>query len=77
MNTYLVQYYPITTEIGRYMRIDDDLTSASQYVMREKFYENVNASDYYHQSIIIAVKVDNNWNIREETIKNFRTLYRE
>lgn len=37
MNTYLVQYYPITTEIGRYMRIDDDLTSASQYVMRENF----------------------------------------
>lgn len=77
MNTYLVQYYPINRLVGRFIRIDDASASASQYVMREKFYDEVKASDYYHQSIIIVVKVDNCYDIREEIIKNFKALYGE
>ena len=57
MNKYLVQYNPITGTIGRYIRISDLNCDKGKI---EKFYEDVNASDYYHKTIVIYVDVDNN-----------------
>lgn len=75
MNKYLVQYYPINEQIGRILCIGDETLTTTQQNMNE-FYEVINISDYYHNSIILTVEVENIFDIKEEITKIFHILYR-
>ena len=43
--------------------------------MIEKFYDEVNASDFYHNSIVLVVKAKSMEEVREQVIGTFNALY--
>lgn len=45
--------------------------------MIEKFYDEVNASDFYHNSIVLVVKAKSMDEVRRQIIENFNVLYRK
>ena len=73
-DTYLVQYEPLTTRICR-------ILSLSKYPkptqdMIEHFYDEVNVTDYYHNTIILTVETDNIDNVRDVIMETFGVLYK-
>ena len=74
MSKYFVQYYPINGQIGRILHIGDETLAATQQNMNE-FYDLINISDYYHNSIVLIVEAENMSSITEEITKTFRILY--
>lgn len=70
---YLVQYEPFTTRVRR-------ILSLSKYPkptqdMIEHFYDEVNAADYFHNTIIVTLETDNIKNARDEIMSVFGALY--
>lgn len=43
--------------------------------MIEKFYDEVNASDFYHNTIILVVRAKGMDEVREQAIDTFNVLY--
>ena len=43
--------------------------------MIEKFYDEVNASYFYHNSIVLVVKAKSMEEVREQVIGTFNVLY--
>lgn len=61
---------------------DEDITECRHWIkpkptqeMIEKFYDEVNASDFYHNSIVLVVKAKNMDEVREQVIGTFNILY--
>ena len=72
-NMFLVQYEPLTTMTGRVLSLDFEPKPAQEMI--EKFYDEVNASDFYHNSIVLVVKAKSMKEVREQVIGNFNALY--
>lgn len=53
-NMFLVQYEPITTMTRRILSLGFEPKPTQEMI--EKFYDEVNASDFYHNSIVLVVK---------------------
>lgn len=72
-NMFLVQYEPITTMTRRILSLGFEPKPTQEMI--EKFYDEVNASDFYHNSIILVVKAKNMDEVREQVIGTFNILY--
>lgn len=72
-NMFLVQYEPLTTMIGRVLSLGFEPKPTQEMI--EKFYDEVNASDFYHNSIVLVVKAKNMDEVREQVIGTFNILY--
>lgn len=73
-NMFLVQYEPFTTRIRRVLSLS--LEPKPTQKMIENFYDEVNASDYYHNSIVLVVKAESMDEVREQVIETFNVLYK-
>lgn len=73
-NMYLIQYEPLTATIGRVLSLDFEPKPTQEMI--EKFYNEVNASDFYHNSIVLKVKAENIDEARETIVEVFNVLYR-
>lgn len=51
---FLVQYEPLTTMVRRILFLGFESKPTQEMI--EKFYDEVNASDFYHNSIVLVVK---------------------
>ena len=72
-NMFLVQYEPLTTMTGRVLSLDFEPKPTQEMI--EKFYDEVNASDFYHNSIVLVVKAKSMEEVREQVIGTFNALY--
>ena len=72
-NMFLVQYEPITTMTRRILSLGFEPKPTQEMI--EKFYDEVNASDFYHNSIVLVVKAKNMDEVREQVIGTFKILY--
>lgn len=72
-NMFLVQYEPLTTMTRRILSLGFEPKPTQEMI--EKFYDEVNASDFYHNSIVIVVKAKNMDEVREQVIGTFNVLY--
>ena len=72
-NMFLVQYEPITTMTRRILSLGFEPKPTQEMI--EKFYDEVNASDFYHNSIVLVVKAKNMDEVREQVIGTFNILY--
>lgn len=72
-NMFLVQYEPITTMTKRILSLGFEPKPTQEMI--EKFYDEVNASDFYHNSIVLVVKAKSMDEVREQVIGNFNVLY--
>lgn len=72
-NMFLVQYEPITTMIRRILSLGFEPKPTQEMI--EKFYDEVNASDFYHNSIVLIVKAKSIDEVREQVIGTFNVLY--
>lgn len=72
-NMFLVQYEPLTTMVGRVLSLGFEPKPTQEMI--EKFYDEVNASDFYHNSIVLVVKAKNMDEVREQVIGTFNILY--
>lgn len=72
-NTFLVQYEPITTMTRRILSLGFEPKPTQEMI--EKFYDEVNASDFYHNSIVLVVKAKSMDEVREQVIGTFNVLY--
>jgi hypothetical protein len=68
-----VQYEPITTMTRRILSLGFEPKPTQEMI--EKFYDEVNASDFYHNSIVLVVKAKNMDEVREQVIGTFNILY--
>lgn len=68
-NMFLVQYEPLTTMTGRILSLGFEPKPTQEMI--EKFYDEVNASDFYHNSIVLVVKAKSIDEVREQVIWNF------
>ena len=73
-NMFLVQYEPLTTRIGRVLSLAFEPKPTQKMI--ENFYDEVNASDFYHNSIVLVVKAKSMGEIREQIIKTFNVFYK-
>lgn len=72
-NMFLVQYEPITTMTRRILSLGFEQKPTQEMI--ENFYDEVNASDFYHNSIILVVKAKSIDEVREQVIGTFNVLY--
>lgn len=72
-NMFLVQYEPITTMTRRILSLGFEPKPTQEMI--EKFYDEVNASDFYHNSIVLVVKAKSIDEVREQVIGTFNVLY--
>lgn len=72
-NMFLVQYEPLTTMTRRILSLGFKPKPTQEMI--EKFYDEVNASDFYHNSIVIVVKAKSMDEVREQVIGTFNVLY--
>ena len=72
-NMFLVQYEPLTTMVGRIISLGFEPKPTQEMI--EKFYDEVNASDFYHNSIVLVVKAKSMEEVREQVIGTFNILY--
>ena len=70
---FLVQYEPITKMVGRVLSLGFEPKPTQEMI--EKFYDEVNASDFYHNSIVLVVKAKSMDEVREQVIGTFNVLY--
>lgn len=68
-NMFLVQYEPITTMTRRILSLGFEPKPTQEMI--ENFYDEVNASDFYHNSIILVVKAKSIDEVREQVIGTF------
>lgn len=68
-NMFLVQYEPLTTRIGRVLSLAFEPKPTQKMI--ENFYDEVNASDFYHNSIVLVVKAKSMDEVREQVIGTF------
>ena len=73
-NMFLVQYEPLTTRIGRVLSLAFEPKPTQKMI--ENFYDEVNASDFYHNSIVLVVKAKSMDEVREQVIETFNVLYK-
>lgn len=73
-NMFLVQYEPITTMTRRILSLGFEPKPTQEII--EKFYDEVNASDCYHNSIVLVVKAKSMEEVREQVIETFNVLYK-
>ena len=73
-NMFLVQYEPLTTRIGRVLSLAFEPKPTQEMI--ENFYDEVNASDFYHNSIVLVVKAKSMDEVREQVIETFNVLYK-
>ena len=74
-NMFLVQYEPLTTMVRRILSLGFEPKPTQKMI--EKFYDEVNASDFYHNSIVLVVKAKSVHEIRRQIIETFNVLYRK
>lgn len=72
-NMFLVQYEPITIMVRRILSLGFESKLTQEMI--EKFYDEVNASDFYHNSIVLVVKAKSMDEVREQVIGTFNVLY--
>lgn len=72
-NMFLVQYEPLTTMVGRVLSLGFEPKPTQEMI--EKFYEEVNASDFYHNSIVLVVRAKSMEEVRKQIIGTFNVLY--
>ena len=72
-NMFLVQYEPLTTMVGRVLPLGFEPRPTKEMI--EKFYDEVNASDFYHNSIVLVVKAKSMDEVREQVVGTFNVLY--
>ena len=72
-NMFLVQYEPLTTMTRRVLSLGFEPKPTQEMI--EKFYDEVNASDFYHNSIVLVVKAKRMEEVREQVIGTFNALY--
>lgn len=72
-NMFLVQYELITTMTRRILSLGFEPKPTQEMI--EKFYDEVNASDFYHNSIVLVVKAKSMEEVREQVIGTFNVLY--
>ena len=72
-NVFLVQYEPLTTVVRRILSLCFEPKPTQEMI--EKFYDEVNASDFYHNSIVLVVKAKSMDEVREQVIGTFNVLY--
>ena len=72
-NMFLVQYEPLTTMVGRVLSLGFEPKPTQEMI--EKFYDEVNTSDFYHNSIVLVVKAKSMDEVREQVIGTFNVLY--
>lgn len=72
---FLVQYEPLTTRIGRVLSLTFEPKPTRKMI--ENFYDEVNASDFYHNSIVFVVKAKSMDEVREQVIETFNVLYKK
>lgn len=72
-NMFLVQYEPLTTMTRKILSLGFEPKPTQEMI--EKFYDEVNASDFYHNSIVIVVKAKSMDEVREQVIGTFNVLY--
>ncbi len=72
-NMFLVQYEPLTTIVRRILSLGFEPKPTQEMI--EKFYDEVNASDFYHNTIIIVVRAKGMDEVREQAIDTFNVLY--
>ena len=72
-NMFLVQYEPLTTMVGRVLSLGFEPKPTQEMI--EKFYDEVNASDFYHNSIVLVVKAKSMDEVREQVVDTFNVLY--
>lgn len=70
---YLVQYEPLTTRVCRILSLSKHPKPTQD--MLEHFYDEVNAADYFHNTIIVTLETDNIKNARDEIMSMFGALY--
>ena len=70
---FLVQYEPLTTRIIRVLSLTFESKPTQELI--EHFYDEVNASDPYHNSIVFRVQAENINKVREQIIGTFNVLY--
>ena len=70
---FLVQYEPLTTMTRKVLSLGFEPKPTQEMI--EKFYDEVNASDFYHNSIVLVVKAKSMEEVREQVIGTFNTLY--
>lgn len=76
MAWYLVQYNPILGMVGRYIAFTLDKSEENKERIN-KFYEEINVSDYYHETIVFAIQTDSTDNIEEGAINFMKMLYKK
>lgn len=72
-NMFLVQYEPLTTIVRRILSLGFYPKPTQEMI--EKFYDEVNASDFYHNTIILVVRAKGMDEVREQAIDTFNVLY--
>ena len=72
-NMFLVQYEPLTTMVRRILSLGFEPKPTQEMI--EKFYDEVNASDFYHNSIVLVVKAKSIDEVREQVVDVFNVLY--
>ena len=72
-NMFLVQYEPLTTMTRRILSLGFEPKPTQEMI--ENFYDEVNASDFYHNSIVLVVKAKSMEEVREQVIGTFNVLY--
>lgn len=72
-NMFLVQYEPLTTMVERVLSLGFEPKPTQEMI--EKFYDEVNASDFYHNSIVLVVKAKSIDEVREQVVDIFNVLY--
>lgn len=73
-NMFLVQYEPLTTRIRRVLSLAFEPKPTQKMI--ENFYDEVNASGFYHNSIVLVVKAKSMDEVREQVIGTFNVLYK-
>lgn len=74
-NMFLVQYEPLTTMTRRILSLGFEPKPTQEMI--ERFYDKVNASDFYHNSIVLVVKAKSMDEVRKQVIETFNVLYRK
>lgn len=69
---YLVQYNPLIGKIGRYIAFTPSNYNEDKI---NKFYEEVNASDYYHETVVISIYAKSTYDVENEIFRLMAILY--
>ena len=70
---FLAQYEPITKRVLRFLSLDYEPKPSQEMI--DKFYDEVNSSDFYHNSIVLVVKAKSMDEVREQVVDTFNVLY--